>query len=96
MAAHAASSQAKIEVEQLQTDLGSTMLQEGMPTYLTLLKGVPLRSMAMLVCKVMVNSEFAVRCYPRRSPMGMTTNHEKMIRAGDARFTMPLFLIHFS
>ncbi len=93
---HAASDEAKVKVEQLQAELASASVRKGIATcnYLAQWKGVPVRSKAMLVCKVWVKEEVASYYFPRRPPI--IKDSDKVISAPTACCTMPAFLIHFS
>jgi hypothetical protein len=91
---HAASDEAKIKVEQLQKELANPSVENGIATDLGPLNGVPLRSLAMLICKVKMGSDVAVDTYPRRPPM--TTDVLKVVYAPSGRLAIPIFLIHFS
>ncbi len=91
---HAASEEAKMNVEKLTRELTNSSVRGGIPSFLTLWEGVPKRSMAMLVCKVWLKEEHAVQHYPRRPPIPKDFNTNIMARNG--RLALPAFLIHFS
>jgi hypothetical protein len=91
---HAASIEAKTKVEQQQKQLVNAPVLKGIVGDLALLKGVPLRSLALLVCKLRIKSEVAVDYYPRRPPL--TVDVQKAARIADGRSALPIFLVHFS
>jgi hypothetical protein len=93
---HAASNEAKIKVEQVQDELYNPPVQQGIATDVALLEGVPLRSMAMLVCRVWVKSDTAVRFYPCRSPLPTPLDFQPRICSPNQWQAVPAFLIHFS
>jgi hypothetical protein len=93
---HAATSAAKTKVEQLQKELANAPTQKGIASDLALLEDVPLGSMAMLVCRVWVNSNFAAKIHPRRSSMAASTNVDKVIHTPNRCLAVPVFLMHFS
>jgi hypothetical protein len=96
MEPHAASSEAKIKVEQLMSDLANFSLREGIAASATLWKGVPKGSLAMLVCKVWLREANAPDYYPRRPPMCLPKDADRRIWSPDGRLGLPAFLIHFS
>jgi hypothetical protein len=91
---HAASSEAKIKVEQLQSELVKPAGSGGSRIDPDILEGIPMRSLAMLVCKVGLPSELAVQHYPKRPPI--PADSPKAIKTPDGRLAIPAFLIHSS
>jgi hypothetical protein len=81
-------------VEQVQKELANACGQKGIASDLAALEGIPVRSLAMLICKIKMKSEVAANNYPRRPPM--TTDVQKVACASSGGWVMPVFFIHFS
>jgi hypothetical protein len=78
----------ELELEKLRVDSGS-------PGYLNQLGSVPMRSLAMLICRALPPSATAHNYYPRRPPIGKSANPNGICMSPVGNLVMPAFLIHF-
>jgi hypothetical protein len=89
---HGVSRLAEENVEALQAKLLKVPARGATHGYLGRMQGVPQRSLAMLVCKVQLPSDEAVKFYPSRPPMSSPKAHN--VQYADT--VLPAFLIHFT
>ncbi len=93
---HAASEDAKTNVEVLQSELEKLRVGGGSLGYLNELRSVPKASLAMLICKALPPSELARDMYPRRPPIVQSGDSDGIYRSPIANLVMPAFLVHFN
>lgn len=99
---YSTSSQAIIEVAQLKSKLAEARVSGGTATHLDQLKDLPLRSKAMLLCKVWVEEGDAKPLYPSRPPTEQLRGVPQPWMDLESYViphpedVMPAFLVHFS